>query len=154
MRRCSGIKNTDRGIALVTDGNGRYCYLDPLAGGMIAVAEACRNLACTGAEPVALTDCLNFGDPERPEIYFQLEECIKGMSRASKALGAPIISGNVSLYNEDQDGGVYPTPVIGALGVLEDVRRHVTIAFKRDGDLVVLLGASEVRGDPRSPIRQ
>ena len=141
------IKNTDRGIALTTDGNGRYCYLDPLVGGMIAVAEACRNVACTGAEPVALTDCLNFGDPERPEIYYQLEECIKGMSRASKALNAPVISGNVSLYNEAMGAAVYPTPVIGALGLLQDVRRHVTIAFKRAGDMVILLGASEVHGD-------
>ena len=141
------IKNTDRGIALTTDGNGRYCYLDPFVGGMIAVAEACRNVACTGAEPVALTDCLNFGNPERPEIYYQLEECIKGMSQASNALRAPIISGNVSLYNEAMGAGVYPTPVIGALGLLDDVRLHVSIDFKRAGDMVILLGASEVHGD-------
>ena len=142
------IKNTNRGIALTTDGNGRYCYLDPFAGGMIAVAEACRNVACTGAEPVALTDCLNFGNPERPEIYYQLEECIKGMSQASVALSALIISGNVSLYNEAQGASVYPTPVIGALGLLDDVRRHVSIDFKGAGDMVILLGASEVHGDP------
>ena len=141
------IKGTDRGIALTTDGNGRYCYLDPFAGGMIAVAEACRNVVCTGAEPVALTDCLNFGNPERPEIYYQLEECIKGMSEASKALMAPIISGNVSLYNEAMGAGVYPTPVIGALGLLDDVRRHVSIDFKRPGDVVILLGATEVHGN-------
>ena len=141
------VKGTDRGLALSTDGNGRYCYLDPLVGGMIAVAEACRNVACTGAEPVALTDCLNFGNPERPEVYYQLEECIKGIARASKALAAPVISGNVSLYNETQNESIYPTPVIGALGLLEDVERHATIGFKNSGDLVVLLGALGVRGD-------
>ena len=141
------IKGTDRGIALATDGNGRYCYLDPLVGGMIAVAEACRNVACTGAEPIALTNCLNFGDPERPEVYFQLEESIKGMAQASRALAAPVISGNVSLYNETHGESIYPTPVVGALGLLEDVRRHATISFKRPGDVVVLLGAWQVHGD-------
>ena len=141
------IKGTHKGIALATDGNGRYCYLDPHAGGMIAVAEACRNVSCTGAEPIALTDCLNFGDPERPDIYYQLEECIRGMALASQALGAPVVSGNVSLYNETRGEGVYPTPVVGALGLLEDVNLHVTSAFRSPGDFVVLLGASEVRGD-------
>ena len=144
------IKDTALGVALATDGNGRYCYLDPLAGGMIAVAEACRNVACTGARPIALTDCLNFGNPERSEIYYQLEECIKGIAQASKALDAPVISGNVSLYNETQGEGVYPTPVIGALGLLDDVTRHVSIGFKETGDTVVLLGASEVQGDPQA----
>ena len=141
------IKGTHKGIALATDGNGRYCYLDPRAGGMIAVAEACRNVSCTGAEPIALTDCLNFGNPERPDIYYQLEECIKGMALASQALGAPVVSGNVSLYNETRGEGVYPTPVVGALGLLEDVNLHVTSAFRSPGDLVVLLGAWEDRGD-------
>ena len=141
------IKDTAKGIALATDGNGRYTYLDPLAGGMIAVAEACRNVTCTGAEPIALTDCLNFGDPERREIYYQLEECIKGMAEACKALNTPVISGNVSLYNETHGEGVYPTAVVGALGLIEDVTRHVSIGFDKPGDVVVLLGASEVSGD-------
>ncbi len=141
------IKSTGKGIALSTDGNGRYCYLDPYVGGMIAVAEACRNVSCTGAEPVALTDGLNFGSPERPEVYYQMEECIRGMAEASKALGAPVISGNVSLYNETHGQAIYPTPIVGALGLLENVERHVTSAFKGEGDLVVLLGAPEVRGD-------
>lgn len=141
------IKSTRKGIALSTDGNGRYCYLDPYVGGMIAVAEACRNVSCTGAEPVALTDGLNFGNPERPEVYYQMEECIRGMAEASKALGTPVISGNVSLYNETHGQAIYPTPIVGALGLLEDVERHVTVAFKSAGDLVVLLGCSEVRGD-------
>ena len=141
------IKDTPRGIALSTDGNGRYCHLDPYAGGMIAVAEACRNVSSVGAEPVALTDCLNFGNPERPETYYQLEECIKGMAQASRAMGAPVISGNVSLYNETHGEGVYPTPVIGALGLLDDLERHVGIGFKEPGDVVILLGASAVHGE-------
>ncbi|MCH8205492.1 MAG: phosphoribosylformylglycinamidine synthase subunit PurL [Chloroflexi bacterium] len=141
------IKGSGKGLALATDGNGRYCYLDPYVGGMIAVAEACRNVSCTGAEPVALTDCLNFGNPERPDVYYQLEECIKGMARASEALGAPIVSGNVSLYNETQGVGIYPTPVIGAVGLLEDARLHVGVGFRDAGDIVVLLGRSGVHGE-------
>jgi phosphoribosylformylglycinamidine synthase len=144
------VKGTSKGIALSTDGNGRYCYLDPYAGGMIAVAEACRNVSTVGAEPIALTDCLNFGNPERADTYYQLEECIKGIALASETLGAPVISGNVSLYNETRGESIYPTPVIGALGLLEDVTRHVTPGLKAEGDLVVLLGAGEVRGDPES----
>jgi phosphoribosylformylglycinamidine synthase len=100
-----------RGIALATDGNGALCYLDPYVGGAIAVAEACRNVACTGAQPIAITDCLNFGNPERPDIYSQLEEAVRGMSAAREALGAPVASGNVSLYNESDGVAVYPTPV-------------------------------------------
>ena len=141
------IKGTSRGIALATDGNGRYCYLDPLVGGMIAVAEACRNVSCVGAEPIALTDCLNFGNPERPEVYYQLEECIKGIAQAARVLGAPIVSGNVSLYNEAHGEAVYPTPVIGALGLLEDVSRHVGIGFREAGDMVLLLGVTAVHGE-------
>ena len=141
------IKGTGKGLALATDGNGRYCYLDPYVGGMIAVAEACRNVSCTGAEPVALTDCLNFGNPERPDVYYQLEECIKGMARASEALEAPVVSGNVSLYNETQGVGIYPTPVIGAVGLLEDAGVHVGVALQDSGDIVVLLGRSGVHGE-------
>ena len=144
------IKGTSKGLALATDGNGRYCHLDPFAGGMIAVAEACRNVSCVGAEPIALTDCLNFGDPERPDIYYQLEECIRGMALASRTLGAPVVSGNVSLYNETRGEGIYPTPVIGALGLLDDVAEHVTPAFEKPGDVVVVLGASRVAGDAAS----
>jgi len=143
------VKGTRKGLALCTDGNGRYCYLDPFQGGAIAVAEACRNLACVGARPIALTDCLNFGNPERPEIYYQLEECIKGMAEACRILEVPVISGNVSLYNETRGDAVYPTPVIGALGLLEDVTRHCTHTFKQEGDQVILLGVSEIEGDPQ-----
>ena len=144
------IKGTSRGIALATDGNGRLCYLDPRLGGMIAVAEACRNVVCTGAEPIALTDCLNFGNPERPDVYYQLEECIKGMARASEALSAPVVSGNVSLYNESRGEAIYPTPVVGALGLLEDVDSHVGTGFTRPDDAVVLLGADTVDGRPNT----
>ena len=142
------IRGTRPAIALSTDGNGRYCYLDPYAGGQIAVAEACRNVSCAGAEPIALTDCLNFGNPEKPETYYQLEQCIEGMAAASRALGAPVVSGNVSLYNETMGQDIWPTPIIGALGLIDDVDRRAGIAFPGPDRLVVLLGADAVSGDP------
>ena len=141
------VKGTGKGLALSTDGNGRLCYLDPFVGGMIAVAEACRNVSCAGALPIALTDCLNFGNPEKPETYYQLEQCILGMAEACRVLDVPVISGNVSLYNETQGVGIYPTPIIGCLGLLEDVRANVGMGFRQAGDLIVLLGASEPTGD-------
>ena len=141
------IKGTSTAIALATDGNGRYCYLDPVAGGAIAVAEACRNLACAGAEPLALTDCLNFGNPERTEVSYQLEGCIEGMVQACEAFGIPVISGNVSLYNETRGAAVWPTPVVGALGLIEDAERRCDTAFKTPGSEVVLIGASELSRD-------
>ena len=141
------IKGTSKGIAASTDGNGRLAFLDPYVGGQIAVAEACRNISCTGCEPIALTNCLNFGNPEKPEVYFQLENCVKGMAEASRAFSSPVISGNVSLYNETQDSPIFPTPVVGALGLTEDVDRHVDISFKDDGDAVLLLGSSKVAND-------
>ncbi len=140
------IKGSAKGLALATDGNGRYCYLDPYVGGMIAVAEACRNVSAMGAEPVALTNCLNFGNPERPDVYYQLERCVEGMALASRTLGAPIISGNVSLYNETRGEAIYPTPIVGALGLLDDVAARVTPGFRVEGDLVVLLGVTELEG--------
>jgi phosphoribosylformylglycinamidine synthase len=133
------LKGTRKGIALTTDGNGRYCYLDPYVGGAIAVAEAARNVVCTGAEPLAITNCLNFGNPERQDIYYQLRECIRGMARACRELKVPVVSGNVSLYNETRGEAIYPTPVIGMLGLIDDIDRHCTVAFKRDGDLVFLM---------------
>ena len=141
------VKGSAKGIALSTDGNGRLCHLDPFVGGMIAVAEACRNVSCVGAEPIALTDCLNFGNPEKPEIYYQLEQCILGMAEACRALNVPVISGNVSLYNETQGTGIYPTPIIGCLGLLEDVRANIGMGFRQSGDLVVLLGAAELSAE-------
>ena len=144
------VKGAGKGIALSTDGNGRLCYLDPFIGGMIAVAEACRNVSCTGAEPIALTDCLNFGNPEKPETYYQLEQCILGMAEACRTLDVPVISGNVSLYNETQGEGIYPTPIIGCLGLLEDVRKNVGMGFHNPGDIILLLGASEPTSDASS----
>ena len=142
------IKGTTRALAISTDGNGRICYLAPYAGGASAVAEACRNLVCTGATPLALTDCLNFGDPERPNVAYQLEQCVRGITQACRALGVPVVSGNVSLYNESEGRAIYPTPVIGALGLLEDVEQRCASAFRDVGDVVVLLGAAAVEGEP------
>lgn len=137
------IKGTRRAIALATDGNGRYSYLDPFRGGAIAVAEAARNVVCTGGEPVAATDCLNLGNPEKPEIYYQLEQVIRGIAEACRALDTPVVSGNVSLYNESNGRAIYPTPVIGMLGVLDEARWRTGAAFRAEGDLVVLLGSDE-----------
>jgi len=134
------VKGTDLGFAATTDGRGRHCYLDPRGGGTATVAEAYRNLSCVGAEPVAVTDCLNFGSPEKPDGYYQLAECIEGMSEACEAFGTPVVSGNVSLYNETDRGAIYPTPTIGMVGIFEDVNQHATPGFKREGDVVVVIG--------------
>ena len=150
LREGHGGPASGRGIAVATDGNSRMTSLDPYVGGQLAVAEACRNVSCVGAEPIALTDCLNFGNPERPEVYYQLEECIKGMADACRALGVPVVSGNVSLYNESGAQAIYPTPVVGALGLLEDVTRHCGVAFRNEGDTVLLLGAAAWNGDAAS----
>ena len=133
------IKGTKLGFAITTDGRGRHCYLDPRGGGAATVAEAYRNLSCVGAEPVAVTDCLNFGSPEKPDGYYQLAECIEGMSEACEAFGTPVVSGNVSLYNETDRGAIYPTPTVGMVGFMKDVNRHATPAFKRERDWVVLI---------------
>ena len=137
------IPGTSRGIALATDGNGRYCYLDPYAGGAIAIAEALRNIVCTGATPLAVTDCLNFGNPERPEVYWQMGEVLRGMAAACRALSVPVVSGNVSLYNETAGRGIYPTPVIGALGLLDEVGKRITLAPDGGDELFILGGSLE-----------
>jgi phosphoribosylformylglycinamidine synthase len=137
------IKGTSKAIALTIDSNGRYSYLDPYKGGMIAVAEAARNIVCTGALPIAITDCLNFGTPEKPDIYWQFRESIVGMAEACRALDTPVISGNVSFYNETDRGAIYPTPTVGMAGVMEDVKHITTQAFKKDGDAIVLLGETK-----------
>ncbi len=134
------IKGTKRAISLTTDGNARYCYIDPYVGGVIAVAEAARNLACSGAQPLAITDCLNFGNPEKDDVYYQLKECVAGMSRACQELRIPVISGNVSLYNETKGEAIYPTPVVGMVGLIDDVDKHGVYGFENEGDLVFLLG--------------
>jgi len=134
------VRGTNKALAVKTDCNGRYVYLDPRVGGRIAVAEAARNVACTGAKPMAITNCLNFGNPTRPEVFFQLKEAIAGMGEACRALGTPVTGGNVSLYNESAAGAVYPTPVVGMVGLIDDLA-HVTRAmFRQDGDSVLLLG--------------
>lgn len=137
------IKGTTGAIAVAADCQSRYCQLDPFVGGAIAVAEACRNVAATGARPLAITDCLNFGNPEKPEVYYQLEEAIRGMSESCRALGVPVVSGNVSLYNETDGVPIHPTPMVGALGKLDDASHRVGIAFQSAGDTIVLLGAAE-----------
>lgn len=142
------VKGTGKGIALTVDGNGRMVYLDPYRGGMLAVCEAARNLACTGARPLALTNCLNFGNPEKPNIFWQFKNAIQGMAAAARQLDTPVVSGNVSFYNETKGEAVYPTPVVGMVGVLEDIEAHMDMSFKHDGDLIVLLGSyrSELGG--------
>ncbi len=136
------IKGTEKGIAVSTDCNGRYCHIDPYIGAAIAVAEAARNVVCAGAVPVAVTDCLNFGNPERPDVYFQMQSVVHGIAEACNALGTPVISGNVSLYNETGGQPVYPTPVIGMLGILDDVTQHRTMALPNEGEEVFLLGST------------
>ncbi|MDM7999067.1 MAG: phosphoribosylformylglycinamidine synthase subunit PurL [Dehalococcoidia bacterium] len=140
------IKDTRKAIALTADGNGRLCYLDPYHGGAMAVAEAARNVVCTGAEPLAITDCLNFGDPEKPDVYYQLKECIRGMAAACRKLNTPVISGNVSLYNETRAKSIYPTPVVGMVGLIQDIGRHCTSGFKDAGDVVFILGGDGTHG--------
>jgi phosphoribosylformylglycinamidine synthase II len=137
------IKGTEKGIALTTDCNGRYCYLDPYQGGIIAVAEAARNVACAGAVPLAITNCLNFGNPEKPEVYWQLNKCIEGMASACKYLDTPVTGGNVSLYNESSVAAVHPTPVVGMVGLLENIEDRLTQGFKKVGSKVILLGETK-----------
>jgi phosphoribosylformylglycinamidine synthase len=134
------VRGTNKAIAVKTDCNGRYVYLDPRVGGRIAVAEAARNVACTGARPMAITNCLNFGNPTRPEVFYQLKEAVAGMGEACRALGTPVTGGNVSLYNESPSGAVYPTPVIGMVGLIEDLAHITRATFHRDGDSILLLG--------------
>jgi phosphoribosylformylglycinamidine synthase II len=134
------IKGTNRALAMSTDGNGRYCYLNPRRGAMLAVAEAARNVACAGALPIGGTNCLNFGNPERPEIMWQFVEAVEGIADACRALDIPITGGNVSLYNETDGQAIYPTPVIGVVGVIENAGHVVSRTFKQAGDEIVLLG--------------
>jgi phosphoribosylformylglycinamidine synthase subunit PurL len=131
----------DRGLAMALAGNGRWTYLDPKLGAMHAVAEAARKVACTGAVPVAATNCLNFGNPEKPEIMAQLSNAIDGIAEACIALGTPVTGGNVSLYNETKGEGIYPTPVLGIVGIIEDVTKSVSSAFRKAGDAVLFLSA-------------
>ncbi len=137
------IKGTERALALKSDCNNRYCLLDPFEGARIAVAEAARNLACVGARPLAITDCLNFGNPERPEIMWQFSLAVDGIAEACEALACPVVSGNVSFYNETAGAGVAPTPMIGMVGLIEDRSRICDATFKAPGDEVILLGETK-----------
>ncbi len=136
------IKGSNKALAVTTDGNGLYCLLNPYVGGAIAVAEAARNLVCSGAEPVGMTNCLNFGNPERPEIMWQFSLCIEGMKDACEALGIPVVSGNVSLYNETNGLSIYPTPVIGMVGLIDSLDQVTTSWFKHEGDDIFLIGTT------------
>jgi len=160
------LKGTGSLLAVTIDGNGTYCYLDPFAGGQLAVAEAARNIACTGATPLAVTDCLNFGNPEDPEVMWQFRECVRGISAACRAFGTPVTGGNVSLYNESPSGAIDPTPIIGMVGLIEAKGprlkaegskktkssktlqpsayslQPMTASFKDEGDLILLLGTT------------
>ncbi len=134
------IKNTNLSLAMTVDGNSTYCLLNPYYGGAIAVAEAARNLVCVGAKPIALTDCLNFGNPERPETMWHFAASIEGMTDACNRFGIPVVSGNVSFYNETKGLGIYPTPIVGMVGLIEGVRAPLTAGFKESGEKVVLIG--------------
>ena len=136
------IKETRRALAMSLDGNGRYCAIDPREGAKLVVAESARNVVCVGARPLAVTNCLNFASPERPEVMWAFSEVIDGMAEACEALGTPVVSGNVSFYNETEGRGIHPTPVIGMVGLIEDVRRVATQGFKRAGHLVALVGTN------------
>src|SRR6202007_3120700 len=140
---------TKRALALATDGNGRWCQLNPKVGAMHAVAESARNVAASGARPIAATNCLNFGSPEKPEVMWQFSETIDGLAEACTALGTPITGGNVSFYNETLGKSIYPTPVIGMLGILDDVSRVLEIGFRNPGDVFLLLDGSNTHARAR-----
>ncbi|KUO49977.1 MAG: phosphoribosylformylglycinamidine synthase [Desulfitibacter sp. BRH_c19] len=139
------VKDTNKGIALSTDCNGRYCYLDPYEGAKIAVAEAARNVVCSGALPLAITNCLNFGNPEKEEVFWQLSRSIDGMAEACEHFNTPVTGGNVSLYNESPQGAVHPTPVVGMIGLLENIETRLSQSFKKEGSKIVLFG--ETKGE-------
>jgi phosphoribosylformylglycinamidine synthase len=136
------VHGTDYGIAAATDCNSRYVLLDPFEGGKAAVAESARNVACTGARPIGITNCLNFGNPEKPEIFFQFREACRGIAEACEALDTPVTGGNVSFYNESPLGTVDPTPVVGMIGIIENIAGAVPAHFRSPGDAVVLLGTT------------
>src|SRR5215831_1530729 len=137
------IKGSQRGLAMALDGNGRWCYLDPRLGAMHAVAEAARKVACAGATPLGATNCLNFGNPEKPHIMWQFSQVIDGITKACEELEVPVTGGNVSFYNETLGEGIYPTPVLGIVGILEDVHKTAKMEFREPGRTIVLLRATE-----------
>ena len=137
------VEGTEQGLCLTTDCNSRYMYLDPETGGKIAVSEAARNIICSGGLPLAVTDGLNFGSPDKPEIFWQLEKAVDGISAACRAFELPVVSGNVSLYNETKGEAIYPTAIIGMVGLVEDLKDVTTVEFKNPGDLIYLLGETK-----------
>ncbi|MFZ1799835.1 MAG: phosphoribosylformylglycinamidine synthase subunit PurL [Chitinophagaceae bacterium] len=139
------VRETGTALAMTTDCNSKYVYADPRKGAMIAVAEAARNIVCSGAQPVGVTNCLNFGNPYNPEVYYQFTEAVKGMGEACRKFNTPVTGGNVSFYNQNPDGPVYPTPTIGMVGILDDPNKKMTLDFKKAGDLIMLLG--EMKND-------
>ena len=136
------IKDTQKAVAISVDCNSRYCYLNPYEGAAIAVAEACRNVVCSGAKPIGLTNCLNFGNPEKPEIMWQLQQAVEGMGDACRFFDIPVVSGNVSLYNETKGNAIYPTPTVAVVGLIEDQQKVMTQGFKKAGDQIALIGFS------------
>jgi phosphoribosylformylglycinamidine synthase subunit PurL len=135
-------RSPEKALAITTDCNSRYVFADPYKGAMIAVAEAARNIVCSGGQPLGVTNCLNFGNPYDPEVYYQFVHAIKGMGEACRKLDTPVTGGNVSFYNQNPDGAVYPTPTIGMVGVLDSVKDKMTLDFKEEGDIIFLLGKS------------
>ena len=135
------VKGTSKGLAISTDCNGKYVYIDPYKGGQIAILESSRNVVCTGAKPLAITNCLNFGNPNDPGIYWQFKNAVTGIGDACRKLGTPVTGGNVSFYNERKDFAVYPSPVIGMVGELENIENRMTMHFKDPGDFILLLGS-------------
>ncbi len=136
------VKGTKKGLAITTDCNSRYVFADPYKGTMIAVSEAARNIVCSGGQPLGVTNCLNFGNPYDPEVYYQFVQAIKGMGEACRKFDTPVTGGNVSFYNQNPDGPVYPTPTIGMVGLLENINEKMTLDFKKEGDVIYLLGRS------------
>ena len=136
------VKGTRKSLAISLDCNSTYCYLDPYEGGKIAVAESARNVACSGAEPLSITNCLNFGNPMNPGIFWQFKKCVEGMRDACLAFNTPVSGGNVSFYNQSPSGAIDPTPTIGMVGLMEG-REPVTSFFKEKGDVIILLGETK-----------
>jgi phosphoribosylformylglycinamidine synthase len=138
-------KGTGKALAMTVDCNSKYVFANPEKGAMIAVAEAARNIVCSGGEPIGVTNCLNFGNPYDPEVYYQFVKSVEGMGAACRKFNTPVTGGNVSFYNQNPDGPVFPTPTIGMVGIVEDMKNRMTLDFKNEGDVIVLLG--EQRND-------
>jgi phosphoribosylformylglycinamidine synthase II len=144
------VRGTKKAIAITADCNARYCYLDPFVGAQIAVAESARNLVCSGARPMGVTDCLNFANPEKPQAFWQFKRAVEGLAEACEFFNTPVISGNVSFYNETPETAIYPTPVVGMLGLMDDCERRCDQGFKSAGDVIVVLSGKPMSADPAS----